>query len=189
MKESTPARDVQELERQLSQIQRLYATLSQVNQLLVRVKEREELYRSMCEVVVRYGGFTLAWVGILDDETGDVRPFAAKGMDLDHWPFENINIRHGVLSDSLSAMAIRTGGVVTSEDIQTDGRMQKIHDRLNHFPFHSSASIPFRLRGKIIGMLNLVSDEEGLFKSEEELHLLQEMGADISFALDAMESE
>ena len=43
-------------EKQLAQMTRLYATLSQVNQTIVRVKDRGELFRSICDQAVNFGG-------------------------------------------------------------------------------------------------------------------------------------
>ena len=176
-------------EEQVVQMKRLYATLSQVNQTIVRVKDRDELYRSMCHVAVKFGGFSLAWVGLLDEVSGDVRPVAANGLDITQWPFPTINIHKGALKDGLTAIAIRTSKVVTSDDIQTDKRIQNLYDQSQKYAYHSSAAIPFRLNGKTIGVVSLVAPEIGLFKAKEEVDLLKEMGFDISFAHDSMEAE
>lgn len=177
------------VEHQLTQMKRLYATLSQVNQIIVRVREHSELYQSICNVAVEFGKFSLAWVGLLDKASGEIRPVAATGLDVAHWPFPIVNIDKKNGKDGLAAAAIRTAKVVTSENIQTDERTRKQRDQLRSFDFHSSAVVPFRLHGEIIGIVGLVSDEEDLFKVEEEIHLLNEMGMDISFALDKMAAE
>lgn len=178
-------------ERQLAQMKRLYATLSQVNQTIVRVRDRSELYQSICNIAVQFGGFSLAWVGLLDDESGELRPVAAGGgIDVGEWPFDIVNIRHGKLKNGLAARAMRTSRVVTSEDVQQDKRIKhKNIPLIQKFGFHSSAVVPFRLKGKTIGIVVMVSTEPGLFKAEEEIHLLEEMSLDISFALDTMQVE
>jgi PAS domain S-box-containing protein len=53
-------------ERQAAQMTRLYAVLSQVNQTIVRVRDRDELFRALCAVSAQFGGFALAWVSLLD---------------------------------------------------------------------------------------------------------------------------
>jgi len=70
-----------------------------------------------------------------------------------------------------------------------DKRTKASIRQFSKYDYHSSAAIPFRLKGKTIGMLNLVSDKAGLFKAPEEVNLLAEMGLDISFALDSMAIE
>ena len=176
-------------EKQVIQMKRLYATLSQVNQTIVRVKNRDELYQNICDIAVRFGEFSLAWVGLLDEAIGDVRPVAAKGFDVNHWAFPIANIHTGPLSDGLVARALRTSNIVTVENMQNDEHLQVLRDLFHEYGFHASAVIPFRLRGRVIGTLTLISPEIGLFKDVDEIRLLDEMGLDISFALDTMETK
>ncbi len=176
-------------EKQVVQMKRLYATLSQVNQTIVRCRSRDALFQSICDVAVQFGEFSLASIGLLDEASGEVHPVAAHGLDVAHWPFPAVNLHQGNMKDGLVATAIRTSSVVISENIQTDDRARVQRDRLQEFSYASFAAIPFRLNGNTIGCLNLVSREIGLFKAEEEMRLLEEMSLDISFALDMMETE
>ena len=176
-------------EEQIKQLKRLYATLSQVNQTIVRVKDVDELYQSICNVAVKFGEFSLAWIGLLDEASGEVRPVAANGLDVSEWPFPFVNFRSGDLKDGLIATAIRTSKVVTSEDIQANQSLKNLYTQFQKYVYHSAAAVPFRLNGETIGVLSLVSPEKGLFKAEQEMQLLEEMGLDISFALDTMEKE
>jgi PAS domain S-box-containing protein len=176
-------------EKQIAQLNRLYATLSQVNQTIVRVTSHHELYQSICNVAVEYGGFALVWVGLLDEATGDVKPVAANGLNVTNWPLETVNTKQGPFTVAPIATALRTSRVVTSEEIPADQRMQNIHFRYQNHTYLSAAAVPFRLRGKTIGVISLVSDEEGFFKSPEETRLLEEMGLDVSFALDTIEND
>ncbi len=176
-------------EEKVRQMKRLYATLSQVNQTIVRVKNRDDLYRSICDLAVQVGEFAPAWIGLLDEASGDVRPVAAKGLDTTDWPFPTINIRTGPFVNGPIASALRTSKVVTSEDLQADERLQILPEELQELGCHASAAVPFRLGGKTIGVLSLVSRQAGLFEAEEALLLLDEMGLDISFALETMEIE
>ena len=177
------------IEKQVLQMKRLYATLIQVNQTIVRVKDRNELYQSICDVAVQFGEFPLAWIGLLDEVTGDINPIKANGMDVAHWAFPLPNLHSGPLMNGLVATAIRNAKVMTSVDIQTDARTQSLREQSQIENFHSAAAIPFSLRGRIIGVLSLISAEVDFFNAEEEMRLLEEMGLDISFALDKMETE
>ena len=176
-------------ERQAARMTRLYAILSQVNQAIVRVRGHDELFHAICDVSVQFGGFALAWVGLLDESSGEVRPAAASGLDAANWPFPIVNLRQGDFQNGLIAAAIRSGRVLTSEDIQADERAQSLRQGDGPHEYHSSAAVPFRLKGTVLGVLNLVSRETGLFNDTEETRLLEEMGLDISFALDTLENE
>jgi PAS domain S-box-containing protein len=176
-------------ERQVIQLKRLYATLSQVNQTIVRVKDHANLYQSICDVSTKFGEFALAWIGLLNEATGDITPVAASGLDLAQWPFPQINIYEDTFKNGLIATALLTSKVVTSEDIKSDERTKSFQASLEKYDYHAAAIVPFQLRGKTIGVLGLVSRDTESFKSEEEVALLKEMGGDISFALDTMETE
>jgi PAS domain S-box-containing protein len=104
-------------EKKVAQMRRLYATLSQVNQSIVHIKSQDELFQSICDVAVKFGEFSLAWVGLLDEDTGNVSPVKATGLDLSQWPFPIVNIYRGDLKNGLIATALRTDKVKISEDM------------------------------------------------------------------------
>ena len=134
-------------DKKIIQLKRLYATLSQVNQTIVRVKDRDDLFQSICNIALQFGEFSLAWVGLLDDTSGEIRPVAVSGLDLKQWPFEYVNIKKGPLKNGLAATAILTSRVVTSEDIDVDERVFSLQKLPSKNTFHSTAAIPFRLEG------------------------------------------
>ncbi|MFN8384137.1 MAG: GAF domain-containing protein [Anaerolineales bacterium] len=185
----TDINEHKEAEKQVVQMKRLYATLSQVNQTIVRVKDHAELYQSICDVSTKFGEFALAWIGLLNEETGEIKPVAASGLDLAQWPYQQINIHEGTFKNGLVATAVQTSMVITSEDLMSDERTRSSADSIPNNNYHAAAVVPFQLRGKTIGVLNLISHETELFKAQDELLLLKEMGGDISFALDTMETE
>ncbi len=171
------------------QITRLYATLSQINQSIVRVKEPPELYRAICEVSVQYGEFTLAWIGILERATGRIIPVAHAGANEGYVESLHSNLNDPATGYGPTGMAIRTGKIKTSDDIQTDIAVQSWREHALARDFRASISVPFRLQGETIGALNLYVREPFFFSSPEEIKLLEEISWDISFALDAMQIE
>ena len=86
-------------QHQTVQMKRLYATLSQVNQAVVRVKSPAELYQTICDLSVQVGEFSLAWIGLLDEDSGDVTPVAANGLDVHQWPLPIVNAHTSPLSE------------------------------------------------------------------------------------------
>jgi PAS domain S-box-containing protein len=185
----TDIEDLKRAQEQLVQMSRLYATLGQVNQTIVRVKEPEELYSAICDVAVEFGEFTLAWVGLLDEDSGDVRPVAANGADVAKWPFEAVSTHKGVSKNGLVATAIRSHEIAITGDIESDEKTRSVLGQVEGRDYHSVAAIPIGLRGKTVGVLVLVSQRSGLFKEASEVGLLEEIGQDISFALDVMQAE
>ena len=100
-----------------------------------------------------------------------------------------VNILEGPFRDGMAATAIRSENVVLSTDVASDARMREALVATRGWDFHASAAIPFRLRGRTVGVLVLISKHAGLFEAAAEVHLLEEMGLDVSFALDSMAAE
>ncbi|MFT3894951.1 MAG: PAS domain S-box protein [Anaerolineales bacterium] len=176
-------------EKKIIQMKRLYATLSQVNQMIVRVKDHAELYQMMCNVAVQFGEFPFAWVGLLDEASGDVRPVAASGEDLEQWKFPIVNLHNENHYHTLTATALRTSQVVSTKDIQVDARAALLRHSMPQVPYHGMAAIPFQVRKKPLGVFVIFSYEFDLFDQTDEISLLNEMSLDVSFALDNMENE
>jgi PAS domain S-box-containing protein len=176
-------------EQRIRYLTRLYATLSQVNQTIVRVKTREELFDSICKVAVEFGEFRLAWVGWMDHETGRVAQTAMRYSAQSRLPFQEINVREAPFKGGLIGKAAASGLVEVSNDIQTDPAMAHWHDTALQNNYHSAAAIPIRQGGRIVAMLNLYAADIGFFEIEEEKKLLEEMGLDISFALENFQRE
>ena len=74
----------QEQQRHITRLNRIYAVLSGINSTIVRVREREELLREACRIVVRAGGFRLAWLGLVDAKAKRVKPMAWDGVGEDY---------------------------------------------------------------------------------------------------------
>jgi PAS domain-containing protein len=65
-------RDITEREatqRRISRLNRVYAVLSGISTLIVRVRDRKELFDGACRIAVEDGGFDIAWIGVLDPRT------------------------------------------------------------------------------------------------------------------------
>ena len=163
---------------------RLYATLSSINRTIVTVKERTDLFARVCEIVVDTGQFRMAWIGILNEADQTIVRVTQKSMQ-EH---DDLESRSEVLSsislaNSPIGAAITRGKVVLYEDPADRGRKPTLGGDLR-----SSAVIPFGAHGRNIGVLSIFTTESGFFSSEER-DLLEEIGFDISLALEKMELE
>ncbi len=173
----------------LDALTRLYATLSQVNQSIVHSQSPEELYKRICNVAVEYGKFRLAWVGLFDQETGIVTPVSVQGIDGNTLPFNDINAYQMPYKEGLIGASLREKQLHYCNDIQSESTMIHWYDAAKKGDYHSAVAVPFRLKGKTIGILNLYAVEKNFFTVEKEQHLLEEISLDISFALDNFSKE
>ncbi|MBO0800464.1 MAG: GAF domain-containing protein, partial [Blastocatellia bacterium] len=176
----------QRSEARLLHLNRLYAFLSQANQVIVRARSRDELFRDVCRVAVEHGRFVMAWIGVPDAETGLMKPVAV-------WGREEGYLQHvrSHLDGEVDAQ-IPAG----STPIPKDGHLV-INFIDTHHPwrdealrrgYHSCAALSIKLQGEAVGLLGVYADE-ALFFDEETLGLLDEVRSDISFALHTMNQE
>ena len=173
-------------ELRIEHLNRLYATLSQINETLVRVKDKERLFPSICRVAVESGKFGLAWIGVLDPASGVVTPAVEYGEVAVSLSFTSINIHEAPFASDIISLAAATGKVVTCNNIQTDPAMQQWRAMAIADGFHSAASVPIRQGGTIVALLTLYAADMDMFADKEEINLLQEIGVDVSFALDTL---
>jgi PAS domain-containing protein len=53
-------------EEKIRRLNRVYAVLSGINSLIVRVRREGELFQAACDLVVRDGNFRMAWIGLVE---------------------------------------------------------------------------------------------------------------------------
>src|SRR6266436_9426563 len=68
-----------EAETRIIRLNRVYAMLSGVNALIVRVRDREELFKEACRIAVQAGQFPVAFVAIADPGDQQVKAVAWAG--------------------------------------------------------------------------------------------------------------
>ena len=151
-------------EEELRRMNRLYNLLSQVNQAIVRIDTRQELLETVCRLLVERGAVDLAWVGCLVPGTSRLQPIATFGS-------------HGetVFAQSSFEAQPYPGRVIIKGESESPG-------------FKSCASFPLWLQAENFGALNICVRKPGFFR-EKEIQLLEEVAADISFALDKIEGD
>jgi len=174
-------------QERIDKLYRLYTTLSQINQSIVRIKSRKELFKTICNVCVEYGKFQMAWIGIIDDQTGNIIPVEYSGDEKGYLKKISLNIKESPSLHKPSFMSIEKGECNVIDDIEKDLNSEWRDEALKR-NYQSLASIPFKLNGKILGILYIYSSKPYFF-IEEEIDLVKEIGLDISFALDSIKTE
>jgi len=178
--------DQKRAEDRIKRLNRVYAMLSGINTLIVRVRDREELYREACRMAVAAGQFRMAWIGVVDRQSGLVKPVASAGEVGDFFesaPLAVIENKPG--GHGLAGRAIRGKKPMLSNDIKNDPQ-RLMRKELDERGINSLAVIPLIVGGEAIGVLALYAAEVGAFDNEE-MRLLLELAGDIAFALGHIE--
>ncbi|MEP7155560.1 MAG: EAL domain-containing protein [Betaproteobacteria bacterium] len=185
------SRDVTERRAQQDKIDglsRISSMLSGINSALVRIRDRQELFDEACRIAVQFGHFKLAWIGVVDAETGDIRAVASAGEEQDHIATLALSARADAPGGrGMAGRAIRGKQAEVSNDISTDATPTSSMEKLAR-GFRSMVVLPLMVGGEAIGVFVLYAAQPGVFNAEE-MRLLEELASDVSFGLDYMEQE
>ena len=171
-------------EDRIRRLNRIYEVLSGINNLIVRTRSREELFREACRIAVDHGAFKMAWIGEIDLETLDGEVVAWCGGEESYFEKGRITARDGTPdSERPACRALRLGQPVICNDIATDPSIGALREDLLARGHKSIGCFPLILAGRAEAVLCMFAGEAHSF-DEEEMRLLRELAGDISFALD-----
>ena len=168
----------------IQRLSRLYSTLSHCDQAIVHSATEDELFPLICQDAVEYGGYKMAWIGLVDETRLLVNAVACYGEGTEY--LDNIVI--SVDPDNPSACdpacaAIREECPIwykRSEKYPVTTRWQNFSSK---YGWKAWASIPLYRNRRVIGTFNLYASDPNAF-DEQARELLVQMATDISFALE-----
>ena len=175
-------------EQRLRQLNRTYAVLSDINQLIVRERHPKAIFEGACRIAVDKGGFLLAWVGLAGTAGEPLKLAAQAGATP-----ETLAVLDQILGApesgcAFTLRAVETGGHAVCNDIARDPLAASWRDAALQRGYRAMVALPLTVAGRRAGTFNLYAGEEDFFDAEE-LRLLDELGLDIAFALEAYERE
>lgn len=162
----------------------LYAALSQCNQAIVHCKHEAELFTQICENTIKFAGMKMAWIGMLDKGTKELKTVAHAGEGSNYLEDLRISIDPLVSSSSgPTGTTFRENHPVWCQDFAHDPITSQWHKKGVEFGWGSSASLPLHRNGTPYGVINIYSAEINAFDDAAQ-KLLLEMTANIDYALD-----
>lgn len=165
---------------------RLYAFISQINQIIVRAKNEEELFTEACDVALAYGKFSAAMISILNTaKDNTISVVATAGL-----PAEDLELfrDYAYSSNGLQGRVLHTGQYYICNNIAEDNDLADWQVYAASRGFKSCMVLPLKKQGEVIGTYTIQAAEVHFF-NDEILALLVEATDDISFALDVFEKE
>ena len=185
-------------EERLKRLNRVFAVLSGINALIVRIRDRDELFQEACRIAVDQGGFTVGWISVLDPASGKLVPVAKAGLPLDFDAGGDSSDRSGGFVPAGTAeIALRENRPAFDNDIERDLNIMNSKIGPDTLSVRRAAVglgaksvivLPLHVEGKTFGVLTLYAPERDFF-DDDELKLLKELAGDISFALEYIEKE
>lgn len=170
-------------EAKIERLTKIYMALSECNQAIVRCRSQEELFPLICRSAVEHGGMKLARISLIEQGSSVLRTVASYGDELVHLGEVPVSAdAESPLGRGGTGTAVREGRPVWVQDFVNDPITAPWHERGVLEGWRSSAALPLRRNGVVVGALRLYSGEVNAF-DEAIRNLLTEMAIDISFAL------
>jgi diguanylate cyclase (GGDEF)-like protein/PAS domain S-box-containing protein len=176
------------VESQMKYLNRVYAMLSDINSLIVRVQNRNDLFKEACRIAVEKGGFHTALLCIVDRQTDNIIPVATAGKDekiLMH--IKTLFSSNEDVPNTMVAAVIKKKKHLVANDLVNDSRVL-FGKKYAESGVRSMVVLPLIVAGEAVGALSLFSCVIEFFH-EEELKLLIELAGDISFATDNLDKQ
>jgi diguanylate cyclase (GGDEF)-like protein/PAS domain S-box-containing protein len=186
-------RDVTDRKHQQARFLRLTRMLqmqSGINSAVVRIRDRDALLREACRLALQVGGFEDVMISLVEPDGGRAVAWYRVGASADADTRDVVfPIGDGTDPDSsLVGRALRTGEITASTDLTNPEPPVARREQLLAEGFRSVVALPFSVNGARIGVLSLASRETDQL-GDQELMLLQDMIANLSFALQYRQKE
>ena len=175
-------------EREIRRLNRVYAVLSNINQLIVREGERQTLLNEVCNIAIREGEFQMSWIGIIDPKTNLFKLTASAGKADGYLEYLHTSIVQIMAKRAPFYRTLLNGQIVISNDIEHDDRLASQRKKALALGYRALAAFPLHIDDEIIGVVNFYSSEKNFF-NEEEMKLLEELSMDVSYALYSLKIE
>jgi putative methionine-R-sulfoxide reductase with GAF domain len=162
---------------------RALRTLAAVNQKLVRSSSESEFLQAACEIVVKTGGYLMAWVGFAEyGQDKGVRLVAQYGYEEGYLASTNITWASAGRSHGPAGNAIRTGRTQVNQNVLTNPLTAPWRKAALERGFQSSIGLPLKRDLGTFGALTIYAREPGAF-GEGEVALLEAVAADLALGI------
>jgi diguanylate cyclase (GGDEF)-like protein len=189
--EAASRRARQRAEERVARLTRLLQMLSGINAAVVRVRDRSQLLEEACRIAHVVGNYVCAFVVLIDPHSRIARTAAWAGAGGDRQEevsFQVDDRGRSEKGESITGRALRTGEPALCDDIAQVPGPWRFADTLAVLGIRCIASIPLLIDETPVGTFTVGGAEPGMF-GEEEVRMLQEVAANLSFALQYLHKE
>ncbi|MBL6750040.1 MAG: EAL domain-containing protein [Nevskia sp.] len=171
-------------QEKIARLSRMHAVLSGINSAIIRIRDRTELFGAACRIAVQQGGFKAAWAAAINPSSGEPEISAVAGTDDSAYLHMRPVAATSLADDNHQArQALRTKRPQFCNNIPAQAGSAADRASGPAFGCRSGAALPLLVDGAASGVLMLYAAEPDVF-DREEVKLLEELAADVSFALD-----
>lgn len=172
-------------ETQVEHLKKIIMAISQINQTIIREKNKTVLLSKICASLIEVKGYKYIWVGLNDEKDRILRPAAQAGFSN-----EDAQLFKNFLNEYSERKNPYTVCIQTREPFIIHNIIENEFEELKQVAvkhgFNSCISVPLIYKDHIYGNINFHSENINHF-DKEEIKLLQEVANDIAFALNTVE--
>src|ERR1700678_18973 len=183
--------DLNQAETRIVQLTRVHAMLSGINALIVRVRDRDELFSEACRIATDEGGFKMIWIGFVDPTRQKMVPMASVGAPKEFLEEirDKFTLQEGsALANTMTARAVREAKPCVANNLETSADVVLFRKEHLAAGIRSMAVLPLIIGGTVVGVVALYAYEIEFFHSGE-MRLLTGLTGDIAFAIDHIEKQ
>ena len=177
-------RELQRQNEQLTVLNRINATIREIDQAVVQAETREEITHTVCERLTDNDRFEFAWIGSIDATSGTLEPLAWAGDEQGYLDARSVDV-----AASGAEPAGRTaaeGDVTMIPNVAANLRDEPWRSDALTRDFLSVLSIPLVYNGLTHGILTVYADARNAFDGTTQA-VLTELGETIAAGLSAIE--
>ncbi len=166
------------LNEKLKKMNQLYSFLSEVNQTIVRIRERDKLFKKICKLTNEKLGL-LCWIGLIENK--NINVVSCIGFSKNEIKNSHIILLEKLHKKNIDRLIKLKKCIIIND---AEKKMNKTFKN----GIKSIAFFPLIISKNVVGVIALYSIYLNYFE-ENEIQLFKEMALDISFAIDFVKKE
>lgn len=170
------------------ELTRVYSMLSSINSSIVWIKDKNKLMNESCRIAVEQGNFKIAWIGMFDETLRKINPVAYAGDFEKVFGKEEMTTLCDCISIRDALYSFESNEFYISNDYDKDFEDCTYKNKFKEFGYKSIAIFPIKIKEKVVGVFEMISDKRYFF-NDKEITLLNEIVTDISYGLTNIETE
>ena len=159
--------------------------VGELNHLLPRADNEDQLLRGACRLVVERGGYRMAWIGqVRRDERRSIKPLVHVGFDHGFLEASRFSWAEDRWGASDTGTAARLGRPTACADIMKDVDYEPWREEAVKRGYASSMALPIMSNERVHSVLTIFAERADAFDDREVGHL-QELVKNLAYGIEA----
>lgn len=171
---------VKEAQARSEVFNRLYTVLSHTNKAIAGATSRQMMFKDICDIAVRHGGFKMSWIGLINDHI--VKPQVHAGDESGYLKTMEIRVDDSALARGPVGRAAKRNQVRCVNNTKLDPDFSPWREAAEERGYEALAAVPLSINDNVVGIYAIYSEVPDAF-DDKMITLLGSLGRDISAAI------